>query len=410
MNSDDPAYFGGVPARQRDGRDPRPRARRRAPPPCWPRTASGPASCPRRTRQRHLAGAGRGVCAPGGCRVGPTVTYSIVARDPDTGEMGVATQSQAFAVGNSVPFALPGHGVIATQSMAEPMYGSVGLDLLQGGFTAQEVLTALSSVDPQPQRRQVAVLGVNGDLAAYTGDSCVDAAGHLHRRHLRRAGQHGRLAAGVGDDGRAVRELRGPARPAAAQRAAGGGGGRRRLPGTALGRDHGHPGDHHRPALARHGGRPPGGRLARSGRPRWPTCWSPAPATRTSSAPSSRRSTATRSPPTASSNCCADGPGDRARPADVAGRGRGARRPGGRRPRDAGRAGRLRAAVPRGRPALRQGRASCRPTSSSGSCPAAAERLTTSRGAWPRSSSSTDEDRHDGQQHDRAHVQCRASG
>jgi len=107
------------------------------------------------------------------------VTYSIVARDADTGEMGVATQSQAFAVGNSVPFALPGHGVIATQSMAEPMYGSVGLDLLQGGFTAQEVLTALSSVDPQPERRQVAVLGVNGDLAAYTGTSCVDAAGHL---------------------------------------------------------------------------------------------------------------------------------------------------------------------------------------------------------------------------------------
>ena len=79
------------------------------------------------------------------------MTYSIVARDPATGEMGVATQSQAFAVGNSVPFALPGHGVIATQSMAEPMYGSVGLDLLQGGFTAQEVLTALSSVDPQPE-------------------------------------------------------------------------------------------------------------------------------------------------------------------------------------------------------------------------------------------------------------------
>jgi uncharacterized Ntn-hydrolase superfamily protein len=107
------------------------------------------------------------------------VTYSIVARDPDTGEMGVATQSQAFAVGNSVPFALPGHGVIATQSMAEPMYGSVGLDLLQGGFTAQEVLTALSSVDPQPERRQVAVLSVTGDLAAYTGTSCVEAAGHL---------------------------------------------------------------------------------------------------------------------------------------------------------------------------------------------------------------------------------------
>lgn len=107
------------------------------------------------------------------------MTYSIVARDPETGEMGVATQSQAFAVGNSVPFALPGHGVIATQSMAEPMYGSVGLDLLQGGFTAQEVLTALSSVDPQPERRQLAILGVTGDLAAYTGVQCVEAAGHL---------------------------------------------------------------------------------------------------------------------------------------------------------------------------------------------------------------------------------------
>ena len=107
------------------------------------------------------------------------MTYSIVARDVLTGEMGVATQSQAFAVGSSVPSALPGHGVIATQSMAEPMYGSVGLDLLRGGFTAQEVLTALSSVDPQPERRQVAVLGVNGDLAAYTGTSCVDAAGHV---------------------------------------------------------------------------------------------------------------------------------------------------------------------------------------------------------------------------------------
>jgi uncharacterized Ntn-hydrolase superfamily protein len=107
------------------------------------------------------------------------VTYSIVARDVLTGEMGVATQSQAFAVGSSVPFALPGHGVIATQSMAEPMYGSVGLDLLRGGFTAQEVLTALSSVDPQPERRQVAVLNVNGDLAAYTGERCVAAAGHL---------------------------------------------------------------------------------------------------------------------------------------------------------------------------------------------------------------------------------------
>jgi uncharacterized Ntn-hydrolase superfamily protein len=111
------------------------------------------------------------------------VTYSIVARDTQTGEVGVATQSQAFAVGNSVPFALPGFGVIATQSMAEPMYGQVGLDLLRGGFTAAESLTALSSVDPQPERRQVAILDVDGDLAVYTGSGCVEAAGHLEGEH-----------------------------------------------------------------------------------------------------------------------------------------------------------------------------------------------------------------------------------
>jgi uncharacterized Ntn-hydrolase superfamily protein len=107
------------------------------------------------------------------------VTYSIVARDVQTGEMGVATQSQAFAVGNSVPFALPGQGVIATQSMAEPMYGQIGLDLMRGGFTANEALTALRSVDPDPERRQVAVLDVSGDLAVYTGANCVAEAGHL---------------------------------------------------------------------------------------------------------------------------------------------------------------------------------------------------------------------------------------
>ncbi|MGY1660120.1 DUF1028 domain-containing protein [Geodermatophilus sp. SYSU D00705] len=107
------------------------------------------------------------------------MTFSIVARDTQTGEMGVATQSQAFAVGNSVPFALPGQGVIATQSMAEPMYGQIGLDLLRGGFTANEALTALRSVDPNPERRQVAVLDVSGDLAVYTGANCVAEAGHL---------------------------------------------------------------------------------------------------------------------------------------------------------------------------------------------------------------------------------------
>src|SRR3954469_4303411 len=119
--------------------------------------------------------------------------------------MGVATQSQAFAVGSSGPFALPGPGVLAPRSRAEPMYGSIGLDLLRGGFTAQEVLTALSSVDPHPGRRQGAVLDVDGELAAYAGDSCVEFAGAPDRRELRRPGQHGRLGDRVGVHDRAVR-------------------------------------------------------------------------------------------------------------------------------------------------------------------------------------------------------------
>jgi len=106
------------------------------------------------------------------------MTYSILARDPETGEMGVATQSQAFAVGHSVPWAMPGFGVIATQSMGEPAYGELGLDALQAGLTAAEALTAISSIDPHPERRQVAMIDGNGGIAAYTGSACIAEAGH----------------------------------------------------------------------------------------------------------------------------------------------------------------------------------------------------------------------------------------
>lgn len=106
------------------------------------------------------------------------MTYSILARDPRTGQMGVASQSQAFAVGSSVPWALPGYGVIATQSMGEPMYGELGLDGLRAGLTAHEALTALRSVDPHPERRQVGMVDGQGRIASYTGGSCVPAAGH----------------------------------------------------------------------------------------------------------------------------------------------------------------------------------------------------------------------------------------
>lgn len=106
------------------------------------------------------------------------MTYSIIARDPDSGYMGVATQSQAFAVGSSVSWALPAYGVIATQSMGEPMYGELGLDVLRSGLTAQEALRALRSVDPHPERRQVGMIDGAGGMAVYTGEACVSAAGH----------------------------------------------------------------------------------------------------------------------------------------------------------------------------------------------------------------------------------------
>lgn len=111
------------------------------------------------------------------------MTYSIAARDPVTGEMGLATQSQAFAVGSSVPWAEPGYGVIATQSIAEPYYGELGLDLLRGGMTATESLHAMRSIDPHPERRQVVMIDARGDVAVYTGDGCVAAAGHRVGEH-----------------------------------------------------------------------------------------------------------------------------------------------------------------------------------------------------------------------------------
>lgn len=107
------------------------------------------------------------------------MTYSIIARDAATGHMGVATQSQAFAVGSSVPWAAAGAGVVATQSMGEPMYGDLGLSTLGAGLTAAEALEALCSVDPRPERRQVGIIDARGGIAAYTGDTCVAAAGHL---------------------------------------------------------------------------------------------------------------------------------------------------------------------------------------------------------------------------------------
>jgi uncharacterized Ntn-hydrolase superfamily protein len=107
------------------------------------------------------------------------VTYSIVARDAATGQLGVAVQSHWFAVGPIVPWARAGIGAVATQANAEVTYGPRGLDLLQGGATAPEALAQLLSEDPGAAGRQVAIVDAAGRAAAHTGTSAIPFAGHV---------------------------------------------------------------------------------------------------------------------------------------------------------------------------------------------------------------------------------------
>ena len=105
-------------------------------------------------------------------------TYSIVARDTVTGEMGVAVQSHWFSVGTSVAWGKSGVGVVATQSFTNPSFGPRGLKLLKNGLTAKLAVSALLEVDEAKSVRQLAILDANGNAAAHTGKDCIDAAGH----------------------------------------------------------------------------------------------------------------------------------------------------------------------------------------------------------------------------------------
>jgi uncharacterized Ntn-hydrolase superfamily protein len=106
-------------------------------------------------------------------------TYSIVARDPTTGELGVAVQSHWFAVGPIVPWVHPGVGAVATQSIAEPAYGPHALDrLAREGGGARATLDALLRHDGLARFRQVALVDASGDVATHTGDGCIAYAGH----------------------------------------------------------------------------------------------------------------------------------------------------------------------------------------------------------------------------------------
>lgn len=102
------------------------------------------------------------------------MTWSIVARDEKTGHFGVAVSTCAFAVGARVPFIGTGIGAIATQSFVNPYYGYRGLELLRAGAKAQDVVRILTEADEGRSQRQVHVQDRWGNIAAYTGDGCVE--------------------------------------------------------------------------------------------------------------------------------------------------------------------------------------------------------------------------------------------
>lgn len=106
-------------------------------------------------------------------------TFSIVARDPQTGDMGVAVQSHWFSVGSIVSWAEAGVGAVATQSFVDPGYGLNGLRLMRGGTSAPAALKQLVARDPQPDGRQVAMIDTQGRVDAYTGKAAVAFAGHI---------------------------------------------------------------------------------------------------------------------------------------------------------------------------------------------------------------------------------------
>jgi uncharacterized Ntn-hydrolase superfamily protein len=106
-------------------------------------------------------------------------TYSIVARDPDTGQLGVAVQSHYFSVGSAVTWAEAGVGAVATQAFGDPAYGKLGLDLMRAGKSAPDTLAGLLAADPMREIRQVAMVDANGQIAAHTGSTTIPEAGQI---------------------------------------------------------------------------------------------------------------------------------------------------------------------------------------------------------------------------------------
>ena len=107
------------------------------------------------------------------------MTWSIIARDPSTGQIGIAVATRFFAVGARVPHIAPGIGGVATQALVNPYYGIDGVKLLREGSSPREVVDALIAADDGREARQLHVMDIKGRIAAHTGTECVDWCGHI---------------------------------------------------------------------------------------------------------------------------------------------------------------------------------------------------------------------------------------
>jgi uncharacterized Ntn-hydrolase superfamily protein len=122
--------------------------------------------------------------ARGAITAPPVATFSVVAFDPDTGELGVAVESKYFGVGTVVPWAKAKVGAIATQSYANVAYGADGLALLQAGKTAKEAVQQLTDADEGRALRQLGIVDARGNSASFTGAKCNPWAGHHEGKHF----------------------------------------------------------------------------------------------------------------------------------------------------------------------------------------------------------------------------------
>ena len=111
-------------------------------------------------------------------------TFSIVAFDPETKELGVAVQSKFLAVGSIVPWAKAGVGAIATQAKGNPTYGPRGLSLLKEGKSPEEVIELLLENDEEKEHRQIGVIDAKGNTANFTGEECIDWAGSIKAKNF----------------------------------------------------------------------------------------------------------------------------------------------------------------------------------------------------------------------------------